>query len=260
MLLVTVWKNKEKITSLKEINNEEIITLINNIKFLLISRKHSLGYCEFINGKYNLSQIDYIVFLIKQMLPIEIQLIKDNYDNFDFLWKDLWGNGSNNKKFNNEYERAKKQYKNLVFGESAMKLEDLLIKIKTSPTYMIPEYGFPKGRKNANETDLECALREFTEETGLSKDDIKIIESYPVIIENLTGTDGVEYRHIYYLAEYLNTELPKHEDKTHEIGTVGFYNYFESLELIRIYHHEKRDIVGNIFQYYLNLFSLKNKQ
>ena len=29
-----------------------------------------------------------------------------------------------------------------------------------------PEWGFPKGRRNFQEKDLTCALREFEEETG----------------------------------------------------------------------------------------------
>jgi 8-oxo-dGTP pyrophosphatase MutT (NUDIX family) len=245
---------------IKEIDNEMTLELINQIQFLLVSRKHSLGYREFINGKYKLSHIDYIAFLIKQMLPNEIQIIKDNYDNFDYLWKDLWGSGSTNKKFIAYYEHAKKQYKNLVIGESAMRLEDLLKNITTSPSYKIPEYGFPKGRKNGDESGLECALREFTEETGFVKEDIRIIECIEPIVENLTGTDGVDYRHIYYLAECINPKdpvIPDIHNQTNEIGTVGFYTYHESLSLIRMYHHEKRDIIQNILEYYLYLLSLK---
>ena len=42
---------------------------------------------------------------------------------------------------------------------------------KINISYNYPEWGFPKGRKNENETNLDCAKREFIEETGLSNDD-----------------------------------------------------------------------------------------
>ena len=246
--------------NIKEEENNGIGSLIlENIKFLLVSRKHSLGYREFINGKYNLSQIDYIVFLIKQMLPSEIENIKKYGDDFDSLWNDLWGNSNNNnKKYIIEYERAKKQYKNLLAGESAMKLEDLLFKIKTSPSYLNPEYGFPKGRKNNNESDLDCALREFTEETGLSREDIRVIHTKTPIVENITGTDGVDYRHVYYLAESITDNMPNISDsegQKNEIGDVGFFSYLESLDKIRVYHHDKKDILQHITEYYLNVMT-----
>ena len=247
-------------TVIKEDTNNIGVLLVENIKFLLVSRKHSLGYREFINGKYKLSQIDYIVFLIKQMLPSEIENIKKYQHDFDSLWNDLWGSGSSNKKYITEYERAKKQYNNLVVGESAMKLEDILSWIKTAPSYMNPEYGFPKGRKNNNESDIDCAVREFTEETGLLKDDIRIIPTNFPIVENLTGTDGVEYRHIYYLAESITDNLPIISDvegQKNEIGDVGFYSYFEALEKIRVYHIEKKDIIRNITEYYLKILTSK---
>jgi 8-oxo-dGTP pyrophosphatase MutT (NUDIX family) len=36
--------------------------------------------------------------------------------------------------------------------------------------YEHPEWEFPKGRKNKDESDIECALREFEEETGINRD------------------------------------------------------------------------------------------
>ena len=36
------------------------------------------------------------------------------------------------------------------------------------------EWGFPKGRRNFQEKDLDCALREFEEETGMNKDNMVI--------------------------------------------------------------------------------------
>ena len=37
--------------------------------------------------------------------------------------------------------------------------------------------GISKRRRNFKELDIDCALREFEEETGISKNKIKLIEN-----------------------------------------------------------------------------------
>jgi 8-oxo-dGTP pyrophosphatase MutT (NUDIX family) len=54
-------------------------------------------------------------------------------------------------------------------------LDELLENSKTNWTET--EWEFPKGRKNYQERDIDCALREFEEETGISKENINIIEN-----------------------------------------------------------------------------------
>jgi 8-oxo-dGTP pyrophosphatase MutT (NUDIX family) len=52
---------------------------------------------------------------------------------------------------------------------------------------MEPEWGFPKGRRNYNEKDIDCALREFSEETGYSKYSLKNIENIQQFRRNIYG-------------------------------------------------------------------------
>ena len=40
-----------------------------------------------------------------------------------------------------------------------------------------PEWGFPKGRRTPYETDLQCAVREFQEETGLHPYEFSILQN-----------------------------------------------------------------------------------
>jgi 8-oxo-dGTP pyrophosphatase MutT (NUDIX family) len=229
--------------------------LMNNIKFLMISRKHSLGYIEFIMGRYHISNIDNVVFIIQQMSMIEINKIKSHIDDFEFLWTDLWGKENSNKKYIRDYNRAKKLFEELKSVESSIDLKYLLDNLTPLPIFKNPEYGFPKGRKNIGETDLECAKREFMEETGLEEEDFKIIENVKPIVENIVGTNGVKYRHVYYLAESTNEKMPVLNDskeQKYEIGSIGFYSYNDAKLFIRSYHIEKLDIVNNLVFYYLN--------
>ena len=61
----------------------------NNIEYLMIRRKDSLGYVDFMRGKYPLFNKRYLLNIIEEMTNEEkIKLL--NYD-FDHLWKELWG-------------------------------------------------------------------------------------------------------------------------------------------------------------------------
>ena len=65
-----------------------------------------------------------------------------------------------------------------------------------------------KGRKNKKitETDLQCAMREFKEETGISSDKYTIINNIEPLTEIFTGTDGALYKYVYFIA-FLNLLL-----------------------------------------------------
>lgn len=228
-----------------------VCSLMNQIKFLLIRRKHSLGYVEFIRGRYVKDNINGIIYLFQQMTPDEILKLK-TMDNFEDIWCDFWNEP--NRKFISKRE----------YIESKQKFDDLKNKIdvelgldfyvnNVKPFYMYPEWGYPKGRKKKGETDLECATREFCEETGYKKEDIKIVNDVVPIVENMIGTNGVSYRHIYYLAEDIsNNVISKENITSNEIGDIHFFTYEETEQILREYHIEKRNITKNILFYYVD--------
>ena len=61
----------------------------NNLEYLLIKRKDSLSYVDFMRGKYPVYNKDYIVNLLSEMTNSECMKIKTR--NFDELWNELWG-------------------------------------------------------------------------------------------------------------------------------------------------------------------------
>jgi 8-oxo-dGTP pyrophosphatase MutT (NUDIX family) len=249
-------------------NDLSVVTqCMENIKFLLVRRRHSLGFAEFIRGKYVVGNINGIRTLIKQMVPEEIEMLRNN--SFEQLWEYFWGS-------NNALEILNKK----DFHDSKDKFTKLKSKISVecdldwyldtvTPDYFLPEWGFPKGRKKKEEkcekgekkveSDLSCALREFCEETGLSDSDINILNMKP-IKEELLGTNGVKYRHIYFLAE-MKSETPPliiNSEKEHsEIGDIGFFSFDNSLELLRDYHIKKKLILQRIMCYYMDMMKSK---
>ena len=69
-----------------------IITFRNTkegIKYLMIRRKDTLGFVDFMRGKYPLYNQNYLRNIINEMTIQEKQKLLNN--SFDNLWKDLWG-------------------------------------------------------------------------------------------------------------------------------------------------------------------------
>ena len=228
---------------------------MNSIQFLLIRRKHSLGYTEFIRGRYVKDNIDGIIRLFQQMTPEEID--KLDTMSFDDIWTDFWSGDIKKQLLNkSEFAESKKKFEDLRNKIGVKLALDFYIK-NVAPFYTTPEWGFPKGRKSRGESDIDCATREFCEETGYNLSDIKLLSNVKPIIENMIGTNGVSYRHIYYLAEDVSNTNPKIEGNT-EVGDIGFFSFEDAMKMFREYHVAKKNITKNIFMYYLNTM-LNNK-
>lgn len=230
----------------------ELFSKINrNIKFLMIRRKHTLGYIEFIRGNYKIDNIDGIIFLFQQMTEEEINKIANS--DFDELWNDFWGNCSRKDSLKYEYNKSKNKFDILKYNknnDTPLNLSFYTDNIK--PSWNEPEWGFPKGRRNKNETDIECAIREFKEETGFIDDDYIVLDQIEPLVENLIGTNGKKYRHIYYIAISNSDKKPSIENNNLEIGNICYANYYDGIELIRTYHIDRRYILMRLFNFVMN--------
>ena len=228
---------------------ENLSDYMNNITFLLIQRRHSIAFMDFIRGKYKIDNIDQLNYLFQYMNPDEI--ISIDTKDFDDLWKEMWNNDSTRINNTREYNMAKNKF-NQLKSDNNLELNLNFFINNVISLYKTNEWGFPKGRKNHNETSLECALREFSEETNIKLSDIKLVSNINPIEENLLGTNGIPYRHIYYIAE-TSIENNLQIENNNEIGNLGFFNYNDSKNLIREYHTEKKNILQYIYMYYLEI-------
>jgi len=220
------------------------------IKYLIIQRKNTLGFVEFMRGKYNLENLNYLKLLFEIMTIKERNLIIKN--DFDTLWNTLWLN-KNNKHFYNEYECSK--YKFNILKKGFIK-NNSLVNLETIDTishkkYSGPEWGFPKGRRNLRETDIQCAIREFTEETGVKSIDYNILHIKPVC-ESFMGTNNIRYKHIYYIAKAKDTLGDTIEIDTNninqisEISDIQWVSFVDVLKKIRSYNIEKKNMLEKL--------------
>jgi len=237
-----------KIKNKKDILNFSIFG--EKIKFLIIKRKHTLGYIEFIRGRYKPNDIDGIVFLFQQMTKEEINKIGSL--SITELWDNFWIDPNKKLLYDREYGKTKQKFEKLKNDENIDLKLDFYVK-HINPFWNEPEWGFPKGRKNKLETNLECAIREFEEETGFKREDYTLLGGIKPIIEEFVGTNGVNYKHIYYVA-YANTNKEPCIDKNNlhqisEIGDIGYYTYKDTINMIRPYHVEKKKAITSLYAF-----------
>jgi hypothetical protein len=76
------------------------------LQFLMIRRKDSFGYIDFLRGKYSPYNINQIQGMIDEMSNSERDRIVS--EPFDLLWKQMWGDTSKSQYRNEEYASSKK--------------------------------------------------------------------------------------------------------------------------------------------------------
>jgi len=236
-------------TCKKPITSSGIIcinTFTNINKYLIICRKDTLGYVDFVRGKYPIFNIDYIQNLFNEMTIKEKHFLLKN--NFDTIWTNLWGEFTG-MQYANEEKISRDKFDSIVEGISLFNKETFSLKtlIENSKTnWDDAEWGFPKGRRNYLENDLTCAIREFKEETGLKDRDFKIIKNVLPYDEIFMGSNYKSYKHKYYLALIDNQDCNITNFQKCEVSNIRWASLEECNELIRPYNLEKKEIIKKI--------------
>ena len=204
-----------------------------DIKFLLIQRKHSLSYIEFIRGKYNETDSDKVINMFELMSEKEVENIK-KFD-FDYLWENLWKKTAKDKKFLKEIVLSKNKF-------DYLKTNNIIDKLTSK--FSEPEWGFPKGRRIKYENNCDCANREFVEETNLLN--YMQFDRISSIDETFNGTDNNLYKHIYYIAGSDEVELSTTFDN-YEVGNIGWFTIDQVLTLLRPYNKTKINVINQLY-------------
>jgi 8-oxo-dGTP pyrophosphatase MutT (NUDIX family) len=218
-------------------------------EFLLICRKETLGYIDFMRGKYPLNDKEYIINMMKQMTVNEKQRLLTM--GFDELWNDVWGEGYCNSRYKSEESVSRDKHRTLISGitikDEFFNLKSIIEDSYKYSEWKEPEWGFPKGRRNNNETDYDCAIREFCEESGYAMEKVKPIQNVIPYEEIFTGSNYLSYKHKYFLAymDYNDTLVMDKYQRT-EVSNMSWCSINDCLEKIRIYNLEKRRIITNV--------------
>ena len=219
-------------------------------KIVMVQRKDSLCYIEILRGKYDIYNVKKIKLLLNRISKTELENIR-NVD-FDILWKQLWLiNNVKETKYMKEYTYSKMLFESMLNDIELRDYIDLLVS-----EYDTSEWEFPKGKKDRNEIQHECAKRELEEETNIKSTDYEIIKNISPIIENFVGENDINYRNIYYIGICKNTENvkinPDNNNQKNEINDVIFLTEAEAINKIRKYNTTKYKLISYIFKFINN--------
>lgn len=206
-------------------------------KFLMIRRKDSYGYIEFSRGKYSLNNVGQMQTIVDEMSLPEKRKILEITEKIGMQYK-------NDDSISRKKMDALKA--GITINNESVTLESL---IKNSGTaWDETEWEFPKGRRNHNEKDVDCALREFAEETGYSFADIHLIDNLQPFEETFIGSNYKAYKHKYYLAMLTENANPSflQNYQISEVSELKWMTCEECTQSIRPYSFEKIALIQNI--------------
>lgn len=250
-----------------------IVCYVNNDslnKYLMVERKHSFAFVEFLMGKYHISDIEYIQKLFNRMTLFERCCIA-KYE-FKTLWKKLWNsNGYTKKSLQREFWKASIKFYVLKVGyfHSVWKrwCQSQSLIDQCTENYKTPEWYFPKGKRVSKyEKPEDCAIREFREETNITN--IYIDLSTKLFEEEHIAANGKMYKVYFFIAKYMkndnddddeNDEMMNsnhvHQQNRHfvqkhsEIGNIDWLTYDECLHKFRPYETEKLHLLNIVHKH-----------
>ncbi|MBI2645087.1 NUDIX domain-containing protein [Candidatus Uhrbacteria bacterium] len=105
-------------------------------------------------------------------------------------------------------------------------------------------WAFPKGRQEKNETDLETAKREFSEETGITS--FKVLDEKTFHEEYTVMRDGVltDKKVTYFLGEVFDPSMNIQEE---EISDYAWLCYEDALK--KITYEQTIQTLADAFEY-----------
>ena len=220
-------------------------------ELLMIRRKDTFGYIDFVRGKYSVTNKFQIQKCIDEMTLEEKHRILTLP--FSTLWVELWSRPISNT-YKSEESISCKKFEllrsigvvttNASGNHTTTSLVDMVHNSYTAWTHQ--EWEFPKGRRNFRENDIDCALREFEEETGIDRKSISIVENIVPYKEYFIGSNFKSYKHKFYIA---SSKIPEHDLTKYqrsEVSGLEWKTIQQCIESIRPYSLEKIRIVENI--------------
>jgi 8-oxo-dGTP pyrophosphatase MutT (NUDIX family) len=239
--------------------NPGLVTGMENqqLEFLLIQRRDSLGFIELMRGRYKVNDIDYIRLHMNGITVVEREKYCEGP--FEVLWNGMWGLDHSHL-YKNEYETAKAKWEQIYRGvvdSSGRVWTSQDIAATCGVAHLTPEWGFPKGRRDSQESDYVCAMREMFEETGVRESDVIPIQNLEPLVESFFGSNHVHYCHKYFLVwvpHTIHIQFDKENDHMRkEIGDLRWVSVEDGLNLIRPQNVEKREVLLRAASIFRNL-------
>ena len=192
-------------------------------EILMIKKRNTYAFVEFVRGLYDPYKNYDLEYMFASMSITEKSMIQTR--DFTTLWN--YCNGTPTKSSERSvFIRSLSKYNTLTNREGDV-LRNLISNTKNATLL----WEIPKGRSNKKETPLTSAVREFEEETGLTKDAYKILFDEGTI--EYTFIDcGIKYKYIYYLAILKSNTTPTYDyNNQHMLWELSELKFMTSLAI-----------------------------
>jgi 8-oxo-dGTP pyrophosphatase MutT (NUDIX family) len=158
---------------------------------IMVRSRYTYAYSEFIHGHYSRRNLRMIQILFNQM-SIDERL--DIYSlNFDQMWYRIWLTAEHRELY---FSKLAKFHEIWLKDDMGKLLRKMVCSAQGSKDM---HWEFPKGKRQTTyEADIQCAIREFTEETNISKNCYQLLPNFKR--RDTYVHMGVKYVNIYYVA------------------------------------------------------------
>ncbi len=222
-----------------------VYTFINDeIKFLMTLRRDTFCYECMIRGMYTTYDVlkDYVSHFT------ESEKIRILTYPFDMLWKDLWVS-TKRRLYRIEYKKAKEKF--------TKNYELIMTLVKNLTTFDNEMWEFPKGKMFSEETPVQCALREFEEETRINQDVIHYVKQAGTFEDTFVGDDRRKYESVFYLGyihegdkipfSYIACPYNMRDNFiSDEVMSMEWFSYKDALVRCSV---NKKDILRQVYQF-----------
>lgn len=191
-------------------------SMIDGIEILLIKKTVTYNFCEFVHGRYKKYNAEHLIKLFSGMTFFEKKDILSL--NFSLMWYRVYNNYPEKTGMSSTYLKKKNKFEISFLHDSGI----LLNKLINGTINVDTIWEIPKGRKDFYESDIETAIREFTEETNIEEAKYKLELRIKPYIETFIDF-GITYQNIYYYATAVSTWEPNdkfNNKQTDEISDI----------------------------------------
>lgn len=166
------------------------------VRLLMVRRRYTYAFYTFVRGLYDERNDQAIIALFDQMtLDEKIDILSMN---FRQLWFRIWLS----QHYTSWYAAANNKF-TCAFASDGARILSL---IRRSHAFATRQWEIPKGRSKNNESNLECAIREFYEETGIPRNAYRIT---PFVYRVSFIEEGTQYNLMYYVAITARDLVPR---------------------------------------------------
>jgi 8-oxo-dGTP pyrophosphatase MutT (NUDIX family) len=193
------------------------------LEVLLVQRRYTYEFSEFVHGKYAARCPRKVATMLNNM-SVDERL--DVYSlNFDQMWYRVWLDA----------ERGDLYRKKLAKFHAVWLRDDggslLRRLVREAHGIPAPRWDFPKGRRRTpKEPDVNCAVREFEEETGIAKADYRLLPRFRrrLVYRHI----GVTYVSVLFVALARRDVTPAVDfAHGHQVAEVGDVRWMSVVDL-----------------------------